>query len=130
MAAFRPRERDEFMAHWTTNVLGSPTAVVRTIEVEGKIAGNVVSFDSPATGKREVGYWIGREFWGRGVATAALRRFLEVERTRPLYAGVATHNVASIRVLEKCGFTIVEEDLGPSELPRDGDVDEVFLRLG
>ena len=60
----------------------------------------------PATGKREVGYWIDRAFWGRGIATTALTAFLRLEQTRPLYAGVAKHNVASIRVLEKCGFVI------------------------
>jgi RimJ/RimL family protein N-acetyltransferase len=77
------------------------------------VAGNVVSFEQD--GEREVGYWIGREYWGKGVATEALSQFLDhVEVRRPLYAGVAKHNVASIRVLEKCGFTIVgkEEDEG------------------
>jgi RimJ/RimL family protein N-acetyltransferase len=57
-------------------------------------------------GQREVGYWVGRDFWGRGLATKALKIFLEIEETRPLYGVVAVHNIASQRVLEKCGFKI------------------------
>jgi RimJ/RimL family protein N-acetyltransferase len=50
----------------------------------------------------EVGYWIGREYWGKGVATEALSQFLaHAEVRRPLHAAVAKHNVGSIRVLEK-----------------------------
>jgi RimJ/RimL family protein N-acetyltransferase len=98
---FPPRDRDAFMAHWTT-ILGDASVVVRTVVLDGEVAGNVVfEFE----GRREVGYWIGRGFWGKGVATTALRAFLREVTERPLYAGVAAHNLASIRVLEKCGFT-------------------------
>ena len=72
------------------------------------MAGNIVSFVN--SGEREVGYWIGREFWGRGVATRALAGFLRLEARRPLYAGVARHNAASIKVLENCGFWISGEE--------------------
>lgn len=51
---------------------------------------------------REVGYWVARELWGGGIATAALAGLLLVETRRPLYAGVA----GSLRVLEKCGFAV------------------------
>ena len=57
-------------------------------------------------GEREVGYWIGKKYWGRGVATRALAAFLRLEARRPLYANVARHNVASIRVLENCGIRV------------------------
>ena len=57
-----------------------------------------------------MGYWIGKEYWGKGVATQALAQFLEDVKTRPLYAHVAKHNIASRRVLEKCGFVICGED--------------------
>jgi RimJ/RimL family protein N-acetyltransferase len=128
MAAFTPRNREAFVAHWTTKVLGAETGIVKTVLVDGKVAGNVMSFEH--AGRREVGYWIGREFWGRGVATAALKRFLDYDRTRPLYAGVVTHNVGSIRVLEKCGFSKVEveEEAAPPGSHDDG-LEEVLLKL-
>lgn len=90
------------MAHWTT-ILGDASVVVRTVVLDGEVAGNVVVFEFE--GRREVGYWIGRAFWGKGVATTALRAFLREVTERPIYAGVAAHNLASIRVLEKRDFT-------------------------
>jgi RimJ/RimL family protein N-acetyltransferase len=106
MAGFPPRERDAFSAHWS-RILADDSVVTRTIVVDGQVAGNVVSFVQD--GQREVGYWLGREHWGRGVATRALALFLGQILTRPLYAWIATENVASRRVLEKCGFAVVDE---------------------
>ena len=120
MAAFPPRDRDAFMAHWTT-ILREASVVLRTVLLDGEVAGNVVVFDYE--GRREVGYWIGRAFWGKGVATSALRAFLAEVTERPIYAGVAEANVASIRVLEKCGFTTSEAQAGDE----DG---HVLMRLG
>ena len=102
MAAFTSRDRAAFDAHWATNVLGNPAATTRTILHDGEVAGNIGSW--PQDGVRHVGYWIGREHWGKGVATRALAAFLQLVTERPLHAHVAKHNVASARVLEKCGF--------------------------
>lgn len=121
MAAFRPRDRDAFMAHWA-RILDEPTMLVRAIETDGTVVGNVGSWIGP--GVRLVGYWIGREHWGRGVATAALRAFLEEDRSRPLHALVATQNLGSIRVLEKCGFERSDEELATGD-----DVEELVFRL-
>jgi RimJ/RimL family protein N-acetyltransferase len=103
MAAFSPRERDAFMAHWH-KILRDDATVIRTVLWDGGVAGYVMSFLRGDT--REVGYWIGREVWGRGIATRALSQFLRLVAARPLYAGVAMSNAASIRVLEKCGFVV------------------------
>lgn len=112
MAAFPPREHDAFMLHWRTKVIGEPTARKQTIVVDGRVAGNIGSWN--AEGKRLVGYWIGREFWGRGVATAALSEFAQEEPIRPLSAYVAAQNVGSIRVLQKCGFRqLADVERGP-----------------
>jgi RimJ/RimL family protein N-acetyltransferase len=124
MAAFRARDWDAFVAHWT-GIIADPTVAKQTILVEGDVAGNIVSFDGP--GHREVGYWIGRPYWGKGVATAALSAFLRLETTRPLFGHVASHNVASKRVLERCGFTVAAETTVTED---DGEpVAEVVMKL-
>jgi RimJ/RimL family protein N-acetyltransferase len=107
MAAFASRDHEAFMAHWT-KILGDATVTKKTILVGGNVAGNLLSWER--SGEREIGYWIGRSFWGQGVATEALSRFLGHVTARPLIAHVAKHNIASIRVLEKCGFAIAGED--------------------
>lgn len=109
MAAFPSREREAFMAHWA-RVLGNPACVARTILCEGHVAGNIGAWTDADTRERLVGYWIGREFWGRGVATAALSQFVNYETARPLTARVVKHNRASLRVLQKCGFVMEAED--------------------
>jgi RimJ/RimL family protein N-acetyltransferase len=107
MAAFPYRDRDAFMAHWT-KILGYKTSTIKTILFDGQVAGNILSFEQ--SGEREVGYWIGKEYWGKGIATRALSEFLGYITERPLYGYVAKHNIGSRRVLEKCGFTIVGEE--------------------
>jgi RimJ/RimL family protein N-acetyltransferase len=111
MANFPPRDRATFMAHWARILVGPGTE--RTVEVDGAVAGNVVSWVHDD--ERDVGYWIGREYWGAGVATAALHALLEVLEERPLFAHVVESNVGSIRVLEKCGFVLVDHVALPDE---------------
>lgn len=107
MAGFPARDRQSFMAHWR-RLLSDDVLVKQTIFFNGEVAGNIVSWEQ--SGQRQVGYWLGREYWGKGIATRALAAFLGYVQSRPLYAHVVKHNVASIRVLEKCGFTMHGED--------------------
>lgn len=107
MAGFPARDRDAFMNHWA-QIMADESIQLRTILYDGEIAGNIVCFAQ--LGEREVGYWLGKEFWGKGIATKALEEFLKEIMTRPLYAHVAKHNLGSKRVLEKCGFTVSGED--------------------
>ena len=123
MAAFPPRDREAFLAHWR-KILSDRAVTARTVLLDDEVAGYITSFDR--SGVHEVGYWIGRAYWGRGIATAALRLFLDHDPVRPLYAHVAVQNVGSIRVLEKCGFTRTEEAV---EGPDDG-VEEILLKFG
>jgi RimJ/RimL family protein N-acetyltransferase len=102
LVGFHSREKPEFDQHWA-KVLADDACLKKTIVTDGQIAGHIGSFTRD--GMREVGYWIDRPLWGRGIMSEALPAFLRLEQTRPLYAGVAPHNVASMRVLEKCGFT-------------------------
>jgi RimJ/RimL family protein N-acetyltransferase len=125
MAAFPARDYDAFMAHWA-KILSDETTRNRIIVADGEVAGSISTFEMD--GRREVGYWVGREYWGRGVATRALAALLDEEPVRPIYAHVAKHNVGSRRVLEKCGFVVEGEDTGfPDE---DGNpVEELVLIL-
>jgi RimJ/RimL family protein N-acetyltransferase len=123
MAAFPSRQRDAFLTHWRTKVL-RPENVTRTIVVAGLVAGYIGSWEQD--GKHLVAYWIGREHWGKGIATWALSEFLALEPIRPLHAWVAVHNVRSIRVLEKCGFRTVARK---NQQHADG-VAEVLMTLG
>jgi RimJ/RimL family protein N-acetyltransferase len=118
MAIFPARDRETFDAHWR-KILADDSLIQKTIVHEGEVAGNIGSWEQE--GHQLVGYWIGREFWGKGVATRALAEFVEQITTRPLHAWVATSNVGSIRVLEKCGFVQVAS--------RTSDVEEQLYEL-
>jgi RimJ/RimL family protein N-acetyltransferase len=102
MASFPARDQAAFLSHWKTNVLGDEAVIKKAVLFEGDVAGNIVCYER--AGLWLVGYWLGRRFWGQGIATRALARFLQQVSVRPLHAYVALDNVASIRVLEKCGF--------------------------
>ena len=121
MVAFNSRDRAAFDQHWA-KLLADDSLLKKAIIVDGEVAGNIGSWT--AEGKREIGYWLDRAFWGRGVATEALSAFLCLEQTRPLHAGVAKHNVGSIRVLQKCGFKLSHE-----EASNDADASHVLLTL-
>lgn len=108
MAAFPSRDRDAFTAHWA-KILADPLVLNRTIELDGAVAGYVASWSDE---HRLIGYWLGKEYWGKGIASRALSMFLEILPVRPLHAFVANHNAASIRVLEKCGFRVLREEPG------------------
>ena len=120
MAAFPARSRDDHYAHWH-RILADESVVARTIVFDGDVAGNVVAWVTEP-GARAVGYWIGKRYWGAGIATAAVALFTDVVTTRPLHARVAKANPGSIRVLEKCGFVIEGE-------AQDGDVEELVMVL-
>jgi RimJ/RimL family protein N-acetyltransferase len=124
MAAFASRDHEAFRTHWA-KLRRKPSNIIRTIVGDGQVTGNIGSWI--AEDRRLIGYWIGREFWGRGVATAALAAFVVQVKERPLHAFVAGHNVGSIRVLEKCQFVAsLEHD--PSIAGEDG-VHEVLYML-
>lgn len=124
LTASSPRDRAAFDAQWA-KVAADPGAVRRTILADDCVAGYVGSFDR--LGLKEVCYELGREFWGRGIATAALGAFLVVVDFRPLHARVAKHNVASQRVVEKCGFVVLAEETYRNSL--GDEIPEYLYRL-
>lgn len=129
MAAFTaedPSDGKAFAAHWDT-ILSDENTVNKTVLFDGRVAGHVASFEQ--SGEREVTYWIGKGYWGKGVATEALSQLLGLVRERPHYARAAKDNLASLRVLRKCGFEVCGEDKGFSNA-RGEEVEEFVLRLG
>lgn len=128
MAAFTskdPTDREAFIARWN-KFMDDHTIQKKTILYNGHVIGNIINFEQ--FGQSMVGYWIGKEYWGKGLATKALILFLEQIKTRPLFARVAKDNIASIRVLQKCGFNIIGEDKGFSNA-RGVEVEEFILIL-
>src|SRR5207247_11411669 len=79
------------------------------ILADGTVAGNVVYWE--AAGEPNIGYWLGKTHWGKGIASAALAQFLTKIEARPVYAPVAKHNFASIGALQKCGFQLARDDM-------------------
>lgn len=128
MAAFTApdhMDRGAFERRWS-RLRADETMIARVIVVDGEVAGSIGSWGGPD--EREVTYWIGRSYWGKGIATDALDAFLTVDPSRPLHARVAHDNVASRRVLEKLGFRVVATERSFAEA-RSGDIEEFVLRL-
>jgi RimJ/RimL family protein N-acetyltransferase len=121
MAVYPPRTPEAFYEHWAT-IRANPDCILRSVLVDGILVGRMMTWVHD--GEREVGYWIGREFWGHGYATAGLRLLLEEVTDRPIVAHVALDNIGSRRVLEHCGFSVVFEGVAEDGIP------ERTLRLG
>ncbi|MFE3851466.1 GNAT family N-acetyltransferase [Streptomyces griseorubiginosus] len=127
MAAFTPKDpadRDAFDAHWKR--IRASDAVHRTVLADGDVVGSAAVYGEP--GEREVTYWIDRAYWGRGIATAALRELVVQVPERPLYARAATDNTGSLRVLEKCGFRMTARACGYANA-RGAEIEEFVLVL-
>lgn len=128
MAAFisrDPSDRDAFLQHWR-RVIADPTAIIKAVVHNGELVGSVGSF--LWEGKPQVTYWIGKPYWGQGIATRALAELVRELKTRPLYASAARDNAASIRVLEKCGFTVCGSAKAFAGA-RGQEIEEVMLQL-
>ena len=127
MAAFiskNPADRKAFNDHWQ-KIQSDETVTIKTIVGDDKIVGHVLSYETD--GKPEVSYWIGQKYWGNGIATQALKLFLaDVNTKRPIYARVAKDNPGSIRVLNKCGFTTIDETRGFANA-RGKEIDELVM---
>jgi Icc protein len=129
MAAFTakdPHDRAAFDAHWQ-KILADPTIIIRTIVAGGRVAGSVLTYETE--GQPEVSYWLGRDFWGQGLATRAVKEFLQgVDSRRPMLARVASDNASSIRVLEKTGFQVTGQTRGFANA-RGQEIDELVMEL-
>lgn len=128
MAAFIhriPADRNAFDAHWI-KIRSNQEIIIKSILYDDQLVGHIakfVMFDKP-----ELTYWIDRKFWGKGIATQALKLFLDELEIRPIYAAAAKDNLRSIRVLEKCGFKLIEE-MKEFANARGKEIDEVLMKL-
>ncbi len=125
LAVTMPRSADAFAAHWE-KVLADPHVVAKAISVSNALAGSISCFKQD--GFDAVGYWMGKEFWGLGIASRALELLLKEVPIRPLHARVATTNRASLRVLQKCGFVVQCVQVSPAD-DRYLECEEDFLVL-
>ncbi len=128
MAAFMPKDPTDKTAFINKYVklLDDPTVNNQTIILENILVGSIAKF--VMEGNSEITYWIDRNYWGKGIATRALKDFLSIEITRPLFARVAFDNVGSQKVLEKCGFVKTGSDKGFANA-RNAEIEEYLYEL-
>jgi ribosomal-protein-alanine N-acetyltransferase len=129
LAAFTSKDSTDKTAYLQkyTKFLDDPTINMQTIIVENVIAGSIAKFE--IEGQAGITYWIDKKFWGKGVATKALKELLKNENARPIFGHVAFDNLGSQRVLEKCGFVKIGTDRGFANA-RQAEVEEYIYRLG
>lgn len=128
MAAFTSKDstdKSAYLRHWN-RLLNDEAIIKKTILFNDSIVGHMIHFVQ--FGDPEVSYWIGKQYWGKGIDTNALLKFLNIIETRPLYARSAKDNIGSIRVLQKCGFEIISEGQGFAN-GRGMEVEEYILKL-
>lgn len=117
---------------WMVRVLNESPASDFIIEVSGRPAGgiNILPSSGEKTGVAELGFWLARPYWRQGIATESVRLFLPYafgERClRRVEAYLYAANLASARVLEKCGFT-QEAVLREAHVDRKGNVFDCLL---
>lgn len=128
LAAFTSKDsanKDAYLKKYTP-FLSDPTINMQTILVGETIVGSIAKFE--LHGQAELTYWLDSNYWGQGIATAALGSLLALESARPLVGRVAFDNVGSQRVLEKCGFVKVGTDKGFAHA-RQAEIEEFIYQL-
>ncbi|MGI4833564.1 MAG: GNAT family N-acetyltransferase [Janthinobacterium lividum] len=128
LAAFTSKDSTNEEAYFEKFVtfLNDPAINMQTILVGETIAGSIAKFE--IEGNAEITYWIDRNFWGKGIATIALKSLLAIESTRPIFGRVAFDNLGSQKVLEKCGFLKIGTDKGYAHA-RQTEVEEFIYKL-
>ncbi len=128
LAAFMPKDPTNKAAYIAkhTKLLSDPTVNNQTVTIDNIIVGSIAKF--VMDGDTEITYWIDRKFWGQGIATKVLKKFLVIETTRPVFGRVAYDNFGSQKVLEKCGFIKVGNDKGFANA-RQKEIEEFIYKL-
>jgi len=120
---------------WIANTQRHDPLQAWAVEVDGRLAGGVglEPLRGSHVGGAILGYWLGVRYWGRGIATAVVKRIVVngfAAGLRRIEAHVFEKNVASARVLEKAGFRL-EARLEKSYIERDGTPCDklIYVRL-
>jgi len=117
---------DEEVSKWTSNIpfpyseqdaitwIGSTASSSSrnpyAVELDGRLVACVSYWPYEPDGI-EVGYWVGKAFWGKGICTKALKLLLasdDIPAHMDVFAKVMVQNFGSQRVLEKCGFSFFQ----------------------
>jgi [ribosomal protein S5]-alanine N-acetyltransferase len=128
MSAFTSKEwKDEqaYISKWK-RLLQDPSVHQETIMIEGAVAGTVAKFE--INGEAHITYAVAKEFWRKGIASIALKKFLVLEKKRPIYGHAAADNTGSVKVLEKCGFKFIRKQTGFARA-REKEIEEVVYWL-
>jgi RimJ/RimL family protein N-acetyltransferase len=128
MAAFVSstwKDREAYFAKWE-GFLMDDTVNSWTILVDSNIIGSIGTY--VMDGETQIGYGIGREYWGQGYASRALTFFLKQVDTRPLHGRAASDNIRSIKMLEKAGFKRMGTERAFA-LARNEEIEELLFRL-
>lgn len=118
-------DEEIYMAKWK-KLLADPSVNIYTILYDGKVAGSVSTY--LMDGEPQITYGVGRDYWGKGIATEALRQFLLLSTRRPLYGRVAFDNQRSAKVLTNCGFVQTGTDSYYAHA-RGAEIGELVFRL-
>ena len=119
---------------WINSIQNQEPTTNFVIEADGEAAGSIsLKLNSDIERcSAEIGYWIGRPFWGRGIITEAVRAVsqygLESLGLVRIYALPFARNAASCRVLAKAGFT--QEGVLHKAVVKNGEVlDQAMFAL-
>ena len=128
LAAFTSKDPNNKAAYMEKYIpfLADPTKNMFTIKVNDEIVGSISKF--VMENDAGITYWIDRKYWGQGIATTALKKFLKIEKTRPIYGRVAFDNFGSQKVLENCGFVRIGEAKGFANA-RQIEIEEYIYKL-
>ena len=128
LAAFTPKDPTDKIAYINKfeKLLKDATVNMKTIFADDIIVGSIAKFEM--NGEAEVTYWLDKKYWNRGIATAALKDFLVIENTRPVFGRTAFDNFGSQKVLEKCGFVRIGSDKGFANA-RQSVIEEFIYKL-
>ncbi|HEU4632176.1 MAG TPA: GNAT family protein [Gemmatimonadaceae bacterium] len=116
---------------YIAHVAGQEPATSLAIEVDGSAVGGISLMPGHDIERvsAEIGYWIGRAYWGRGIATAAIRGATGYALTtlgfRRVFAVPFVRNAASVRALEKAGY--VREGVMRRSAVKDGALLDQYL---